>query len=198
MMLGDMAYGLVTISLGALVMSRAGSNEMINLGGKFLVYIGLGTLGFGYIYAEFAGWEILPHHGHNPAENLAFLYPFDLDHGHAWAAHLPFGIELAFPFHRVTPTSDYGNLEHLIVLTIYFGFLHIIFGRIIGFRDVLFYGTDHGHVGLLAAFFEHGVWILLLIGGFMFSYGYLGPDEAEYMMQPGAVSYTHLTLPTKA
>ena len=60
-----------------------------------------------------------------------------------------------------------------------------IFGRIIGFRDVLFYGTDHGHVGLLAAFFEHGVWILLLIGGFMFSYGYLGPDEAEYMMQPG-------------
>ena len=187
MMLGDMAYGLVTISLGALVMSRAGSNEMINLGGKFLVYIGLGTLGFGYIYAEFAGWEILPHHGHNPAENLAFLYPFDLDHGHAWAAHLPFGIELAFPFHRVTPTSDYGNLEHLIVLTIYFGFLHIIFGRIIGFRDVLFYGTDHGHVGLLAAFFEHGVWILLLIGGFMFSYGYLGPDEAEYMMQPGAI-----------
>ena len=187
MMLGDMAYGLVTMSLGALVMSRAGSNEMMNLGGKFLVYIGLGTLGFGYIYAEFAGWEILPHHGHNPAENLAFLYPFELDHGHAWAAHLPFGIELAFPFHRVTPTSDYGNLEHLIVLTIYLGFLHIIFGRIIGFRDVLFYGTDHGHVGLLAAFFEHGVWILLLIGGFMFSYGYLGPDEAEYMMQPGAI-----------
>ena len=187
MMLGDMAYGLVTMSLGALVMSRAGSNEMMNLGGKFLVYIGLGTLGFGYIYAEFAGWEILPHHGHNPAENLAFLYPFELDHGHAWAAHLPFGIELAFPFHRVTPTSDYGNLEHLIILTIYFGFLHIIFGRIIGFRDVLFYGTDHGHVGLLAAFFEHGVWILLLIGGFMFSYGYLGPDEAEYMMQPGAI-----------
>ena len=187
MMLGDMAYGLITMGLGWMVIRNSGTNEMLRLGGKFLTYIGLGTLIFGYIYAEFAGWEILPHHGHNPAENLAFLYPFELDHGHAWAAHLPFGIELAFPFHRVTPTSDYGNLEHLIVLTIYLGFLHIIFGRIIGFRDVLFYGTDHGHVGLLAAFFEHGVWILLLIGGFMFSYGYLGPDEAEYMMQPGAI-----------
>lgn len=186
MMLGDMAYGLITMSLGALVIQRSGSNEMVNLGGKFLVYIGLGTFGFGYLYAEFAGWEIIHPHHPNPAEALSFLYPdaaLSSSHDYyAWHKSLPFGIELAYPFHRVT-----SNLEDLIILTIYLGFVHIIFGRLIGFRDVLFYGTDHGHVGILAAFFEHGVWIVLLLGGFMFSYGYLGPSEAEDMMIPGAV-----------
>ena len=144
------------------------------------------SFGFGYLYAEFAGWEIIHPHHHNPAEALSFLYPdaalSSSNNYHAWHKSLPFGIELAYPFHRVTT-----NLEDLIILTIYLGFIHIIFGRLIGFRDVLFYGTDHGHVGLLAAFFEHGVWIVLLIGGFMFSYGYLGPDEAESMMLPGAM-----------
>lgn len=202
MMLGDMAYGIVTISLGAFVYSKARSNEMMHLGGKFLIYIGLGTLIFGYIYAEFAGWEIFLYEkltyadgsymkdssGHymysenlSPVAFLANLYPFDLDHGYGPFVELGYGINLAFPFHRVGT-----HLEDLIVLTIYVGFFHIIFGKLIGFRDVLFYGTDHGHVGLAAAFFEHGAWIVLLIGGFMFTYGFLGPDEFDYLLQPGA------------
>ena len=202
MMLGDMAYGIVTISLGAFVYSKARSNEMMYLGGKFLIYIGLGTLIFGYIYAEFAGWEIFLYEkltyadgsymkdssGHymysenlSPVAFLANLYPFDLDHGYGPFVELGYGINLAFPFHRVGT-----HLEDLIVLTIYVGFFHIIFGKLIGFRDVLFYGTDHGHVGLAAAFFEHGAWIVLLIGGFMFTYGFLGPDEFDYLLQPGA------------
>lgn len=202
MMLGDMAYGIVTISLGAFVYSKARSNEMMHLGGKFLIYIGLGTLIFGYIYAEFAGWEIFLYEkltyadgsymkdssGHymysenlSPVAFLANLYPFDLDHGYGPFVELGYGINLAFPFHRVGT-----HLEDLIVLTIYVGFFHIIFGKLIGFRDVLFYGTDHGHVGLAAAFFEHGSWIVLLIGGFMFTYGFLGPDEFDYLLQPGA------------
>ena len=193
MMLGDMAYGLVTISLGAFVFSKASSNEMMQLGGKFLIYIGLGTLIFGYIYAEFAGWEIFMYektkvdgiyiYGENisPVAFLANLYPFDLNHGYGPEVNLGYGIILSFPFHRVGT-----HLEDLIVLTIYVGFFHIIFGKLIGFRDVLFYGTDHGHVGLAAAFFEHGAWIVLLIGGFMFTYGFLGPDEFDYLLQPGA------------
>ena len=193
MMLGDMAYGIVTISLGAFVYSKARSNEMMHLGGKFLIYIGLGTLIFGYIYAEFAGWEIFMYektkvdgiyiYGENisPVAFLANLYPFDLNHGYGPEVNLGYGIILSFPFHRVGT-----HLEDLIVLTIYVGFFHIIFGKLIGFRDVLFYGTDHGHVGLAAAFFEHGAWIVLLIGGFMFTYGFLGPDEFDYLLQPGA------------
>ena len=195
MMLGDMAYGLVTIALGAFVFSKANTNEMVRLGGKFLIYIGLGTLTFGYIYAEFAGWEIFMYektkidgvyvYGDNlsPVAFLANLYPLsDSAHGYGPELELGFGINLYFPFHRVGT-----HLEDLIVLTIYVGFIHIIFGKLIGFRDVLFYGTDHGHVGLAAAFFEHGAWIVLLVGGFMFTYGFLGPEDAEYLLQPGAV-----------
>ena len=187
MMLGDMAYGLITMSLGAFIMGQAGTNNLMSLGGKFLIYIGLGTFLFGYLYAEFAGWEIFPHGHSNPAEALAILYPPVDSHGSVWHGSYPFGIELAYPFHRVVLVEDYGNLEHLVILTIYLGLIHIIFGRLIGFRDVMFYGTDHGHIGIGAAFFEHGVWIVLLIGGFLFSYGFLGPSESEYMMMPGMI-----------
>ena len=184
-MLGDMAYGLVTMGLGALLMSRSGTNEMLNLGGKFLIYIGFGTVVFGYLYAEFAGWEIFPHYGSNPAVALQILYPEIADGTyHAWNASLPLGIELAFPFHRVVMVDSQGNLEHLILLTIYLGVIHVFLGLVIGFRDILLFGNGHGGFGFICAFFEKGVWMILLVGGFMFAYGFIGP--ADWMMRPGA------------
>ena len=185
MMLGDMVYGIVTMGLGYMLIRKAGTNELLNLGGKFLLYIGLGTFIFGYLYAEFAGFEIFPHHGTNPAQALSVLYP-ELTDGHFWTASLPYGIELAYPFHRVVSTVDHGNLEHLILLTIYIGALHVMFGLIIGFRDILLYGNGHGGIGLVCAFFEKGSWMILLIGGFFFAYGFLGPAEGTAMMMPGA------------
>ena len=186
-MLGDMAYGLVTMALGLLLVSRSGTNEMLSLGGKFLMYIGMGTVVFGYLYAEFAGWEIFPHHAHNPAEALQVLYPAIPDGAyHVWHASLPLGIELAFPFHRVVMVDDHGNLEHLILLTIYLGVIHVFLGLAIGFRDILLFGNGHGGFGLVCAFFEKGTSMVLLLGGFMFAYGCIGPDEAEGMMIPGA------------
>ena len=184
-MLGDMAYGLVTMGLGALLVRKSSTNEMLELGGKFLMYIGFGTVVFGYLYAEFAGWEIFPHHGSNPAEVLQMLYP-SISEGayHAWDASLPLGIELAFPFHRVVMVDDHGNLEHLILLTIYLGIIHVFLGLVIGFRDIMLFGNGHGGFGFVCAFFEKGTWMILLVGGFMFAYGFIGP--AEWMMQPGA------------
>jgi V/A-type H+-transporting ATPase subunit I len=184
-MLGDMAYGLVTMGLGALLMSKSGTNEMLKLGGKFLMYIGFGTVVFGYIYAEFAGWEIFPHYGSNPAVALQMFYP-DIAEGtyHAWSASLPLGIELAFPFHRVVMVDSQGNLEHLILLTIYLGMIHVFLGLVIGFRDIMLFGNGHGGFGFVCAFFEKGAWMILLVGGFMFAYGFIGP--ADWMMEPGA------------
>jgi len=184
-MLGDMAYGLVTMGLGALLMSKSGTNEMLKLGGKFLMYIGFGTIVFGYIYAEFAGWEIFPHYGSNPAVALQMFYP-DIAEGtyHAWSASLPLGIELAFPFHRVVMVDSQGNLEHLILLTIYLGMIHVFLGLVIGFRDIMLFGNGHGGFGFVCAFFEKGAWMILLVGGFMFAYGFIGP--ADWMMEPGA------------
>tara|TARA_B100000945_G_scaffold97650_2_gene76428 strand:- start:1751 stop:3778 length:2028 start_codon:yes stop_codon:yes gene_type:complete len=193
MMLGDMAYGLVTMGLGALLMSKAGTNEMLKLGGKFLTYIGFGTVFFGYLYAEFAGWEIFPHYHHNPAEALQMLYPAIPDGAyHVWHASLPLGIELAFPFHRVVMVDDHGNLEHLILLTIYLGVIHVFLGLAIGFRDIMLYGNGHGGFGFVCAFFEKGAWMILLVGGFMFAYGFIGP--ADWMMEPGAAIVVSATV----
>jgi V/A-type H+-transporting ATPase subunit I len=188
-MLGDMAYGLVTMGLGLLLISRSGTNEMLSMGGKFLMYIGFGTVVFGYLYAEFAGWEIFPHHGSNPAEALSVLYPWEMDHGHIWSAHLPLGIELAFPFHRVVMTADGGNLEHLILLTIYLGVIHVFLGLIIGFRDILLYGNGHGGFGFVCAFFEKGTWMILLVGGFIFAYGFIG-EKADLVVPGAAIAVT--------
>ena len=179
MMLGDMAYGMVTMALGWMLLRRSGTNEMLKLGGKFLIYIGLGTFVFGYIYAEIAGFEIFSHKHHTWASSLDIFYPAVDYHGHAWHTSLPFGIELAFPFHRVTDVAHHGNLEHLILLTIYLGVVHVFIGLIVGFRDVLLYGNGHGDEGFVCALFEKGSWMILLVGGFLAAYAFLSKPAYE-------------------
>ena len=144
------------MALGLLLISRSGTNEMLNLGGKFLMYIGFGTVVFGYLYAEFAGWEIFPHHAQPSRGPCKFCIPPSPMAPHVWHASLPLGIELAFPFHRVVMVEDHGNLEHLILLTIYLGVIHVFLGLAIGFRDILLYGNGHGGFGFVCAFFEKG------------------------------------------
>ena len=178
MMLGDMAYGMVTMGLGWMLLRKAGTNEMLNLGGKFLLYIGMGTFVFGYIYAEIAGFEIFSHGHHTWANSLDIFYPAT-DHGHAWHASLPFGLELAFPFHRVTDVSHGGNLEHLILLTIYLGVAHVFMGLIVGFRDIWLHGNGHGDEGFVCALFEKGSWMILLVGGFLAAYAFLSKPAYE-------------------
>ena len=175
LMLGDMAYGLATMGLGALLLSKAGTNAGLKLGGRFLLLIGGATVLFGYLYAEFAGWEIFPHHGHNPAENLQFLYPAVDYHGHVFEVALGYNITIAFPFHRVS-----SNLMDLIILTLYMGWIHVMIGLIMGFRDVLLVGNGHGGIGWVAAFFEKGVWMILLVGGLLFTHAYIG-SHSEFM-----------------
>ena len=120
-MLGDMAYGLATAGLGTFLYSRAGTNDTLKLGGRFLQLIGVATLIFGYLYAEIAGFEIFLYEkltypdgsymkdsaGHymysdnlSPVSFLSALYfPFDIEHGYGWEASYGFSLSLAFPFH---------------------------------------------------------------------------------------------------
>ncbi|MEE2748111.1 MAG: V-type ATPase 116kDa subunit family protein [Candidatus Thermoplasmatota archaeon] len=179
MMLGDMAYGLVTMWLGLFLLRKSGTNEMLELGGKFLLYIGIGTFVFGYIYAEIAGFEIFSHSHETWASSLSFLYPGADDAGHLWHAALPFGIELAFPFHRVTSVEYGGNLENLILLTIYLGVAHVFIGLVVGFRDIWLYGNGHGDEGFVCALFEKGSWMILLFGGFLAAYAFLSKPAYE-------------------
>ena len=222
LMLGDMAYGLFTLGLGVIVMRRSGNNELMHLGGKFLVYIGIATIIFGYIYGEFAGFEYLPH-GHCDVEGILGVaqceaaYLPDGSHGHyhwkdpyfgddkqslpAWVSWMsamypnggevhwvmdgPFGLKLAYPFHRVTGVEDGGNLENLILLTIYLGVAHILIGLAVGFRDIWLYGNGHGDQGFVCALFEKGSWMLILIGGFLAAYAFLSvPAYQEKWVNP--------------
>ena len=199
-MLGDMAYGLATVGLGTLLYSRAGTNDTLKLGGRFLQMIGVSTLIFGYLYAEIAGFEIFLYEkmtyadgsymkdaaGHymytdnqSPVAFLSALYfPFDIEHGYGWEASYGFSLSLAFPFHRVG-----SHMTDLIIISLYMGCFHVLLGLIMGFRDILLVGNGHGGVGLVAAFFEKGVWMILMVGGFMFAHGFLG--SYDELLLPG-------------
>ena len=182
MMLGDMMYGICTIILGLWIKNKFNDNESALLASRLVIYIGISCVIFGYIYAEFAGWEIFLYEkltdvngyylkdasGHylysenqSPIAFLSIFYP-ELEHGYGPTAVLPFGITLAFPFHRVgTHMSD------LIIIALYLGVIHLALGFLIGIRDV---AREHGFA---AAFFEKGSWLLVLIGGFLACYGYI-------------------------
>ena len=180
MMLGDMAYGLAVIGMGAFIYKRFPLDATMRNVGAFLATIGVATFIFGYIYGEFAGFEFLPHHtsdgwvaGHSPAwvSWMTVLYPSGGEIHFEYKAY--FGMVFAYPFHRVST-----NLEDLILLTIYMGVFHIMLGLIIGFRDIL---KAHGFVDAL---FEKGSWMILLIGGFLFAYSFLvapGHTDPEYV-----------------
>jgi len=197
MILGDMAYGLAVMGMGAFMWRRFPLDDTMRNASRFLLAIGLSTVVFGYIYGEFAGFEFLPH-GHCDIEGIIGVAQCEAAHGHYhWEqAHAPewvswmtalyphggemhyilqlkFGVVLAYPFHRVT-----ANLEHLILLTIYMGVAHIMLGLILGFRDIV---KAHGWVD---AMFEKGSWMFLLVGGFLFSYAFLvkpGHTDPEYV-----------------
>ena len=82
LILGDIVYGAATMIFGYFLYSRIGHTETGLLASKFIVYIGFAAVVFGYIYGEFAGYEILPHHGANGWE------PSHAPWWAAWVANL--------------------------------------------------------------------------------------------------------------
>jgi V/A-type H+-transporting ATPase subunit I len=228
LILGDIVYGAATMGFAYFLYKKIGHSETGMLASKFIAYIGGATVVFGYIYGEFAGFEILPHAFHEfhsaaqcSAAAIAADTHYNWVNGSCWGAShapswatmvtgaypyagqihlttadltifsfagvtgLPFGMELAFPFHRVVPVSAGGNLESLILLTIYMGVVHVLLGLVIGFRDIWVHGDSHGNTGPVVAFFDRGSWIIILVGGFMFGYGFLtlgaGQTSAGYI-----------------
>jgi len=181
MMLGDVAYGIFTIILGLWIKNKFNDNESALLASKLVIYIGISCALFGILYGEILGFEVAPSYdhavgsavagSHAAAESsagahavpgwlawMSSLYPKE----HGFELLLPFNLTLAYPFHRVGH-----NMGDLIVISIYLGMLHLALGFLIGIRDVT---KEHG---LIAAFFEKGSWLVVLIGGFLVCYGYL-------------------------
>ena len=197
LILGDIVYGAATMIFGYFLYSRIGHTETGLLASKFIVYIGFAAVVFGYIYGEFAGYEILPHHGANGWEPshapwwaawVANLYPSGGEFQYELLDWEFGGIFLAFPFHRV---GD--NLLDLVLITVYMGAIHVLLGLLIGFRDIWLHGDSHGNTGPIVAFFDRGSWIIIIIGGYFFATGYLGlgnspgDDTLTMMRNYGAI-----------
>ena len=200
LMLGDMAYGLLTISLGIFVRRSFpddNADQLIRYFGMLLIYIGTATVFFGYLYGEFAGFEFLPHAYPKYATEAACNYEwangacYKLAEGvPAWASwmtalypdggkihyvlELPYDLTLAYPFHRVS-----SDLMNLIVIAIYIGVFHLMVGFVLGAIDELRVG--HGWQGALYGKFS---WMIIMVGGFMFCYDFYKEDSIHL---PGLV-----------
>lgn len=203
LMLGDMLYGLGTLALAYGLNQKIGHIEQGRLAAKLLVYIGISTVIFGYIYGEFAGFEILPHYAcdavatHGMVEAAATGCHWTASHAPSWASwptmFYPNGGEFhwttndmsLFSFIGVSHGLPFGltlgfpfhrvgaDLMNLILLSIYIGVGHILLGLIIGFRDVMVVGDSHGNRGFVAAFFDKGSWIAITVGGFLTAYSFM-------------------------
>ena len=153
LILGDAGYGLVIMLLALFLKSKLGHDPVGKIASRILMNMGIATFIVGVLTAEAFGfviekWEMFtwlyePMYNatHHMFEGTVFVEWFGLSHTY-------------LPFHRAG-----GALQDYILLSIYLGCAHLLLGFIIGFINVF---RAHGPV---AAFFEKGSWLLILIGG---------------------------------
>ncbi len=153
LILGDAGYGLVIMLLALFLKSKMGHDPVGAVGARILMNMGIATFivgiltaeAFGFIiedWAPFAAfYEYLYSATHHSLSGTVFDELFGLSHTY-------------LPFHRADAA-----LQDYILLSIYLGCAHLLIGFIIGFINVF---KAHGPV---AAFFEKGSWMLILIGG---------------------------------
>lgn len=214
LMLGDMAYGMFTILLGLWIGGTAGKGgqmghtETGRMARNLLLYMGISTFIFGFLYGEAFGFEVAPAatqvaadlsdsasaHASARSGDAAAGAEHTVPGWLAWMSHLypeqpletyvGFGVHLAFPFHRVGH-----NMGDLILISIYLGVFHLGLGYLIGWRDV---ANEHG---MVAGFFEKGSWLVVLLGTFSATYGALAAkNHAETFVTPDAAYMANLGL----
>ena len=153
LILGDAGYGLVIMLLALFLKSKIGHDPAGAVASRILMNMGIATFIVGVLTAEAFGfviekwsmftWLYEPMYSatHYALDGTVFVEWFGLSHTY-------------LPFHRAG-----GALQDYILLSIYLGCAHLLLGFIIGFVNVF---KNHGFV---AAFFEKGSWLLILIGG---------------------------------
>ncbi len=181
LILGDFGYGFVIVLLALWLRSLPFAKEPMGKNATtVLLWMGIWCMIWGLLFAEGFGFiwdgtgEIM-----GDASPLIPLYD--------WTYELTSGFKKSdiadalglghtyVPFHRAdSALTDY------VLVSIYVGALHLLIGYIIGFVNVA-----KGH-GLLAAFFEKGSWMFILIGGFLHIYGFMaGNNELIEGTLPG-------------
>tara|TARA_B100000989_G_scaffold170070_1_gene127319 strand:+ start:29698 stop:31737 length:2040 start_codon:yes stop_codon:yes gene_type:complete len=153
LILGDAGYGLMIMLLALLIKSKIGHDPMGKVASRILMNMGIATFIVGVLTAEAFGFVI--------EKWDAFVWLYEPMY-YSTKYIIPksifgdlFGLTHTYlPFHRAA-----GALQDYILLSIYLGCAHLLFGFLIGFYNVF---KAHG---IVAAFFEKGSWLLILIGG---------------------------------
>ncbi len=153
MILGDLGYGLILLSI-AVVIKKLVYSDAIKRLMDVLIYCQIATLFFGLIYGEFLGFPLAGHHG-TPGlipgfeEIPLFVSPFA-------------GEVVAYPIHRVDLVMTF------MALTILVGIIHINFGFLVGFIN------EKMNHGFTEAMLCKGSWFIIELGIVLVVLGYLG------------------------
>ena len=181
LILGDFGYGFVIILLALWLRSLPFAKEPMGKNATtVLLWMGIWCMIWGFLFAE--GFGFIWDGTGKIMGDASPLIPF-----YDWTYDLTSGFKKSdiadalglghtyVPFHRAdSALTDY------VLVSIYVGALHLLVGYIIGFVNVA-----KGH-GLVAAFFEKGSWMFILIGGFLHIYGFMsGSNELIEGTLPG-------------
>ena len=157
LILGDMGYGVILMLIALALKNNFGHEPSGAFAARIMMNMGIATFIFGFITAEAFGFIVDGSEHYFDWAPLTSLY-----HNLHDTIHLPYFFadtlkmsDTHIPFHRV----GVGMMDY-VLLAIYLGATHLVIGFIIGFINVF---KAHGPV---AAFFEKGSWLFILIGGF--------------------------------
>ena len=192
LILGDFGYGFVIFLLALWLGTKPFAADPVAKNGiTILKWMGVWCMIWGFLFAEGFGfvWDGSMYDangvlrdGYTWGPDIAFLANFyDWTYNNiTFPAFITDTLNMDYtkiPFHRAD-----SSLEEYVLLSVYLGIAHLMFGFILGFINV---ARAHG---ILAAFFEKGSWIIILAAGTLHIYGFLTTDQGVFDLTPYALA----------
>jgi V/A-type H+-transporting ATPase subunit I len=180
LILGDFGYGFIIFLLGLwLGTLPLAADPVAKNGVTILKWMGVWCMIWGFLFAEGFGfvWDNTGQMG--DSSPLAGIYAWTYENI-TFPGFITDTLNMSYmhiPFHRAT-----SSLNEYVLLSVYLGVAHLMFGFILGFINV---ARAHG---LLAAFFEKGSWIIILAAGTLHIYGFLTTDQGVFDATPYAIA----------
>ena len=180
LILGDFGYGFIIFLLGLWLGTMPFAADPVAKNGiTILKWMGVWCMIWGFLFAEGFGfvWDDTGQMG--DASPLAGIYAWTYENI-TFPAFVTDTLNMSYthiPFHRAT-----SSLSEYVLLSVYLGVAHLMFGFILGFINVW-----RAH-GALAAFFEKGSWIIILAAGSLHIYGFLTTDQGVFDATPYALA----------